>query len=377
MKKPILTTVFTVMMFCVLAQTNQGISHQALIRDSENQPIINSAIGIRISIIQEAVDGEVVYVETHAPVSNENGLITFEIGAGEALTGKFFGINWIYGPYFLKTEADPAGGDDYTISGITQLLSVPYAYHASSLTLTSTNGAKYGVGVDNDGNLFTYMVEESPCPPVTDADGNTYETAWINEQCWMAENLKTTKYRDGTAIAFPGANNTTWENNTTGAYAWYNNDISNKNLYGALYNWHAVNNPKGLCPAGWRVPSLDDWDALENYIPEPGVLKGNKLKSCRQDQSPLEGECKTNIHPRWNAHGTHFGTDDYGFSALPGGRRVSNGAFQQIGSYGWWHTSTELSGNIYGKWLSNSVGYVGQQPLIPKNNGMSVRCIKE
>jgi len=359
------------------ARAQDGISHQALIRDSENNPVVYSTIGIRISIIQGAVDGEYAYVETHAPVSNEHGLITFEIGAGEVVSGSFKGINWMYGPYFLKTEADPAGSDDYTISGITQLLSVPYAYHASSLTLTSTNGAKYGVGVDNDGNLFTYMVEESPCPPVTDADGNTYETAWINEQCWMAENLKTTKYRDGTAIAFPGANNTTWENNTTGAYAWYNNDISNKNLYGALYNWHAVNNPKGLCPAGWRVPSLDDWDALENYIPEPGVLKGNKLKSCRQDQSPLEGECKTNIHPRWNAHGTHFGTDDYGFSALPGGRRVSNGAFQQIGSYGWWHTSTELSGNIYGKWLSNSVGYVGQQPLIPKNNGMSVRCIKE
>ncbi len=359
------------------AQSQQGISNQAIIRDSEDLPIIDAPIGIRISIIQGAIDGEVVYIETHAPVSNENGLITFEIGAGEAITGKFYGINWMYGPYFLKTEADPGGGDDYTISGITQLLSVPYAYHASSLTLSSTNGAKYGVGVDNDGNLFTYMVEESPCPPVTDVDGNTYETAWINEQCWMAENLKTTKYSDGTAIAYPGTSNTSWENNTTGAYAWYNNDISNKDLYGALYNWYAVNNAKGLCPEGWRVPSNEDWDALENFIPGLDHLKGNKLKSCRQVNSLLGGDCDTELHPRWNAHGTHYGTDEYGFSGLPGGRRITNGAFQQIGGYGWWQTSTETSGSIYGKWLFNGAGGLGQQPQVPKNLGMSVRCIKD
>lgn len=376
MKRPILTTVFTMMMFCVLAQTNQGISHQAVIRDSENQPVSESPIGIRISIIHEDADGEVVYVETHTPVSNENGLITFEIGAGEVLTGKFNGINWMYGPYFLKTEADPAGGDDYTISGITQLLSLPYAYHASSLTITSTNGAKYGVGVDKDGNLFTFMVEESPCPDVTDIDGNTYETAWINEQCWMAENLKTTKYNDGTAIAYPGANNTAWENNTTGAYAWYDNQISNKDIYGALYNWYAVNNAKGLCPEGWRVSSNEDWDALENIIPGLNHLKGNKLKSCRQVNSPLGGDCDTDIHPRWNAHGTHYGTDEYGFSGLPGGRRITNGAYQVIGTYAWWWTSTEISGSNYGKWLAYMSGSLGNQPIFNKNQGLSIRCIK-
>lgn len=377
MKQTIL--LFTAFLFStmLLAQSNQGISHQAIIRDSENMPIIESAIGVRISIIQGEIDGEIVYAETHAPVSNEHGLITFEIGTGETLIGRFHGINWIYGPYFIKTEADPTGDDDYTISGITQLLSVPYAYHASSLTLTSTNGAKYGIGVDNDGNLFSYMVEESPCPAVTDADGNTYETAWINEQCWMAENLKTTKYRDGTAIAYPGANNTTWENNTTGAYAWYDNQIANKDFYGALYNWYAVNNTKGLCPEGWRVPSLDDWDALQDYISGEDHLKGNKLKSCRQVNSPIGGDCDTSLHPRWNTHGTHYGTDEYGFSALPGGSRISNGNYQQLGGFGWWQTSTEISGNIYGKWLSNISGGLGQQPNIQKNRGMSVRCIKE
>ena len=376
MKKTALFLSATLICTMLFAQTNQGISHQAVIRDSENQPVSESPIGIRISIIHEDSDGEVVYVETHTPVSNENGLITFEIGAGEVLTGKFNGINWMYGPYFLKTEADPAGGDDYTISGITQLLSLPYAYHASSLTITSTNGAKYGVGVDKDGNLFTFMVEESPCPDVTDIDGNTYETAWINEQCWMAENLKTTKYNDGTAIAYPGANNTAWENNTTGAYAWYDNQISNKDIYGALYNWYAVNNAKGLCPEGWRVSSNEDWDALENIIPGLNHLKGNKLKSCRQVNSPLGGDCDTDIHPRWNAHGTHYGTDEYGFSGLPGGRRITNGAYQVIGTYAWWWTSTEISGSNYGKWLAYMSGSLGNQPIFNKNQGLSIRCIK-
>ncbi len=377
MRKNVLFTLLMVCYAFLAAQTNQGISHQAVIRNNQNQPIVNSQVGVRISILEGSIAGPAVYVETHTPTTNENGLLTFEIGNGTVESGKFASIKWTHGPFFLKTEADPAGGSSYSIVGTTQLLSVPYAYHASMITLTGVDGAQYGVGVDREGNLFTYLLEESPCPSVSDVDGNTYLTAWINEQCWMAENLKTTKYRDGTAIAYPGANNTSWENNTTGAYSWYNNEISNKDLYGALYNWHAITNAKGLCPEGWRVPSNDDWNALQDYIPGVDHLKGNKLKSCRQVNSPLGGDCDTGIHPRWNAHSTNYGTDEYGFSGLPGGRRISNGNYQSIGTYGWWWTSTEISGSNYGKWLANGSGGLGQQPLIPKNHGMSVRCIKE
>jgi uncharacterized protein (TIGR02145 family) len=376
MKKLILTIICTALIINLSAQTSQGISHQAVIRNNENQPVVNSNIGIRITIIQGAVDGETVYVETHTALSNENSLITFEIGNGTVVSGKFSTIKWTHGPYFLKTEADPAGGTNYAISGTTQLLSVPYAYHASMITLTGVDGAKYGVGVDREGNLFTFLLEESPCPSVSDVDGNTYITAWINEQCWMAENLKTTKYRDDSSIDYPGTNNTAWENNTSGAYAWYNNETSNKDLYGALYNWYAITNAKGLCPEGWRVPSNEDWDELEDFVPGLNHLKGNKLKSCRQVNSPLGGDCDTELHPRWNAHGTHYGTDEYGFSGLPGGRRISNGAYHVTGSYGWWRTSTEISGNNYGKWLGSGSGSIGQQPNIPKNQGLSVRCIK-
>lgn len=88
------------------------------------------------------------------------------------------------------------------------------------------------------------------CGDVYDYDGNKYSAVIIGDQCWMRENLKTTHYRNGTAIVYPGSNNTVWETNNTGAYAWYNNDIGWKGIYGAIYNYYAVANSNGLCPAG-------------------------------------------------------------------------------------------------------------------------------
>jgi uncharacterized protein (TIGR02145 family) len=377
MKRITFTAIFVLITGIAMAQLPQGINYQAIARDNQGQVLADQEVSFHISIIQGETSGPAVYVENHNIATNEFGLVNLVIGQGEDVSGSLSAINWATGPYFLQIEFDADGGTDYLLIGANQLLHVPYAYHASSLTLTSPNGTRYGVGVDNDGNLFTFMVEEPPCPEtVIDADGNTYYTLWLAERCWMAENLKTTKYRDGSPIDYPGTNNSAWENNTTGAYAWYNNDISNKDLYGALYNWYAVDNAKDLCPVGWRVPSDEDWNALQDFIPGLDHLKGNKLKSCRQVNSPLGGDCNTNLHPRWNEHGTHYGTDEYGFSGLPGGRRVSTGNYQEIGSFGWWRTSTEISGNNHGKWLGSGSGSIGNQPLIPKNQGLSVRCIK-
>ncbi len=377
MKPSLLIVLLIIVSKIILAQPNQGINYQAIARDIDGQLIANQEVSFRISLLHGEPDGPAAYVETHNVTTNQFGLVNFGIGIGEQLTGQFDAINWALGPYFIMIELDADGGTDYLLFGVMELLHVPYAFHASSLTLTSPNGTRYGVGVDNDGNLFTFLVEEPPCPEtVIDADGNTYYTLWLAERCWMAENLKTTKYRDGSPIDYPGTNNSAWENNTTGAYAWYNSDISNKDLYGALYNWYAVDNTKALCPVGWRVPTNEDWNALPDFIPGLDHLKGNKLKSCRQVNSPLGGDCNTNLHPRWNEHGTHYGTDEYGFSGLPGGRRVSTGNYQEIGSFGWWRTSTEISGNNYGRWLGSGSGSIGNQPLIPKNQGLSVRCIK-
>lgn len=113
-------------------QSPNKISYQAVVRNSSNALVVNQAIGMRLSILQGSTSGTVVYAETQVPVSNTNGLVSLEIGGGVVVSGDFATINWLNGPYFIKTETDPAGGTNYTVIGTTQLLSVPYALHAKT-----------------------------------------------------------------------------------------------------------------------------------------------------------------------------------------------------------------------------------------------------
>ena len=114
------------------AQAPEKMSYQAVIRDSGGALVTNQAVGIQISILQTAVTGTAVYIETQTPTTNTNGLVTLEIGTGTVITGSFNSIEWDNGPYFVKTETDPTGGTNYTITGTTQLMSVPYALHAKT-----------------------------------------------------------------------------------------------------------------------------------------------------------------------------------------------------------------------------------------------------
>jgi hypothetical protein len=108
------------------------MSYQAVIRNASGTLVVSQAVGMQISILPGSETGTPVYVETHTPTTNSNGLVTLEIGGGTAITGTFEGIDWSTGIYFIKTETDPAGGTDYTITGTSQLLSVPYALYADS-----------------------------------------------------------------------------------------------------------------------------------------------------------------------------------------------------------------------------------------------------
>ena len=117
----------------VFAQAPQKMSYQAVIRNSSNAVVSSTAVGMRISILQATTTGTAVYVETQTPTTNANGLVSLEIGAGTAVTGTFAGIDWSAGPYFIKTETDPAGGTSYSITGTSQLLSVPYALSAAGI----------------------------------------------------------------------------------------------------------------------------------------------------------------------------------------------------------------------------------------------------
>jgi len=132
MKRTLLLVIWSILTISIYAQVPQGISHQATIRNSDNELITSSPIGLRVSILPGSVEGIPVYVETHHPTSNSNGLITYVIGSGTVVSGVFSDIDWTSGIYFLKTEVDPLGGTDYVISGATQFRTVPFAFHAET-----------------------------------------------------------------------------------------------------------------------------------------------------------------------------------------------------------------------------------------------------
>ena len=219
----------------------------------------------------------------------------------------------------------------------------------------------------NSGNNFTAtfsILSEGACGTSVNFDGYDYETVQIGEQCWFAENLRTTVYADGTAIP-EVTDQGTWNWLSSGARCDYNHNASNAAFYGRLYNWYAADDPRGLCPSGWHVPSDEEWTNLENYITSQNFngTEGTALKATSG----------------WIAGGN--GTDDFGFSALPGGRRWTGLGFIGAGEYGnWW--STTISGvppTMPDTYLikmralnTNSILYEGD---LVARIGMSVRCL--
>ena len=137
----------------LFAQTPQKMNYQAVIRNGSNGLLTLTPVGMQISILQGSTTGTAVYVETQTPITNANGLVSLEIGSGTIGTGTFEGIDWAAGPYFIKTETDPTGGTDYSITGTSELLSVPYALHTeTAATATKLAVAKNINGVPFDGS---------------------------------------------------------------------------------------------------------------------------------------------------------------------------------------------------------------------------------
>jgi uncharacterized protein (TIGR02145 family) len=249
---------------------------------------------------------------------------------------------------------------------------------------TNGTGTSYG-------NIVEFETS-AQAATVSDVSGNRYGIVTIGNQVWMAENLRTKRYADGTLIA-GGLANDSWQNTTQGAYTIYPHSISSLDgeeevlaAYGALYNWYAVQDERRLCPAGWKVPSDEDWTELTEYLSEqfglnnePEAVNGlaNSLKSCHQVSSPLGGNCSTNEHPRWNSHNVHYGTDNFGFAALPGSNRDASGSYGLIGSAGLWWTSTGDGGqNAFYRSVTVNAGNL-QRETDSRNMGLSVRCIKQ
>jgi uncharacterized protein (TIGR02145 family) len=268
-------------------------------------------------------------------------------------------------------------GDGAFVSIITGLLP-DSVYYLRSFAVN-----QLGVAYGQELTFATYQ-DGIPCPDsptVTDIDGNAYTTTLIGDQCWMTENLKTTKYRNNLPIE-NAVTNTSWVDNTDGAYCWMDNDPYWKNIYGALYNFYAVKSENQLCPDGWHVPSRYEWNTMINYVGGSGSPSGNKLKSCRQINSPLGGECDTDEHPKWDTHEINFGTDNYNLSILPPKVRGYPGSFlNHLGkrsitwtSSGWipyeGHQGWGLQRSLY--FDEGNIGSSGWG----QRSGLSVRCVK-
>ena len=189
-------------------------------------------------------------------------------------------------------------------------------------------------------------------------DGEIYKWVRIGNQVWMAENLKATKYNDGTFI--PNViDNTAWTELTSGAYCWYNNDINKKKIYGAYYNWFAVNTSK-LCPSGWHVPTDAEWTTLSNFLGGESVA-GGEMKSVTGWKSPNTGA-----------------TNSSGFSALPGvDRNHRDGTFGNVNLIGsWWSSSEIVSSTAWHRSLHYNGAVLSRSPSY-KKDGFSVRCIRD
>lgn len=132
MKKSILIFASLFVILRVLSQAPEKMSYQAVIRNNSNALMTNQLIGMKVSILQNSPNGTEVYVETHNSITNENGLVSLEIGGGSVVSGNFSLIDWANGPFYVKTETDPIGGTNYTITGTSQFLSVPYALYAKT-----------------------------------------------------------------------------------------------------------------------------------------------------------------------------------------------------------------------------------------------------
>jgi uncharacterized protein (TIGR02145 family) len=391
------------------AQSPQKMSYQGVLRNSSSALITSAPVGMRISILQSSATGTVAYSETQSPTTNVNGLVSLEIGSGTPVTGTFAGITWANGPYFIKTETDPAGGTNYTITGTSQLMSMPYALYAangitsvqaseitantlkvgftdalvSANTTVAGNTDKVGITVlqataiiDLQAQVATLQAKISDLVIATAA---LIQNVTIGTQVWQLKNLDVPTYRDGTIIP-EVTDQAAWRGLKTGAWC-YNvkaDGSTDGPTYGKLYNYYAVmgitveeaTNPtaaqiaarKQLAPIGWHIPSDTEWTTLTTFLGGENVAAG-KMK-----------ETGTTF---WASPNTDA-TNSSGFTGLPGGYRRGSGIFDNVSSNGIWWSSLENSTSYpWYRLLNYNNGYVIRSYPGFWSAGFSVRCHRD
>jgi uncharacterized protein (TIGR02145 family) len=382
-----LAMLFSTMLF---AQAPALIPYQAIARNAAGEPLASSTINARFTIHDITATGASVWQELQTVSTSALGLFTAQLGSSVSLAN----VNWANGAKFMQVEIDLGNG--FIDMGTQQMLSVPYALHSGSSDIASNgfsnvsatgdtlylaNGSYIivpGISEANNnggGTITGTMLHTCGAPNVhnpdltygtmTDQEGNTYKTIVIGTQEWMAENLNTSIYRNGDAIP-TNLNNTAWQNTTSGAWAYYNNDASYACPYGKLYNWYTCVDARQLCPMGWHVPTDAEWTILTDYLGGQGMA-GGKMKTT----GTIEAATGLWYSPNADA------TNSSGFSGAPGGYRSPSGEYDVIGGYGYWWSSSELG--TLSAWVHflDFVSGSAVRSNADKRNGFSVRCLRD
>jgi len=244
----------------------------------------------------------------------------------------------------------PTGGSNVTVNNISSTV----AFNVASGTPSNTTSYKL-ISVTDE---ITKATTDFSGTTATVNISSDYVT--IGTQVWTDKNLDLTTYRNGDVIA-QITNTTDWANATTGAWCYYNNDPSNEAIYGKLYNWYAVNDPRGLSPLGWHIPTDAEWTTLSTLLGGDGVAGG---------------KMKTTGTTFWTTPNTNA-TNESEFKGLPGGYRSNNGTFNTVGLNGLWWSAIQY--NLSDAWYRYLKYYDGS--LAPftsnKKTGFSVRLIKD
>lgn len=211
---------------------------------------------------------------------------------------------------------------------------------------------------DGDASTYNYSLGAN----ITDIEGNSYPTIVTNcsNQTWMQKNLNVSRFRNGDLIP-QVTNSNTWTNLTTPAWCYYNNDPANGPLYGKIYNWFAVNDPRGLAPVGYHIPTDAEWTTFTN---------------CLGGQSLAGGKMKETGYSHWLTPNTEA-SNISGFTGLPGGFRNTGNSFQEFGYYGNWWSSLGTSTYAIPRKLNYNTGSISIIDAYDLPDGFSVRCVKD
>jgi uncharacterized protein (TIGR02145 family) len=360
------------------SQTSNKFNFQMLIRNAQEEPHADKQITVDVSLFSDDNGSFLFYKERHTLITDFMGVASMVIGEGTLISG-----NLSISPRFLKIEVDPEGGSNFTINFSEKLSSVPFSQFSEvSLKIPPKSVEVVNIGpgifplkklgfpyatIDNlnligqslttAGNKNYHIKSNGTCTfgSVTDKEGNTYKTITIGAQEWMAENLRS-------GGGFPQVSSSSdWSNLQQPAWSYYDNNPTNNNSFGKLYNGFAVNQYKNLCPTGWHIPNDFEWSILSKTLGGDNV-SGGALKSINSTFW---------VNPNVGATNTSC------FSSIPNGYRQSDGTFNGKGSSAVYFQS-DFSGLPHFRLLNSKDNKSARLPLstlIPKV-GAAVRCLK-